>query len=205
MQVNKQAFDHTIVIDDLMTAEARGYDLGDVNRLSLVGTNDLQAIKAAWELYQERLATIGITEPKQFYAAIPREQFSRFVADFRGQLTVFFPLLQTIMDEVAAEIEAGESQVTSIWPDIWRAAGIIGEHPGRYTYGQLISMAIGRDSAEWSRASALIATLININTPTDKPRVTASQFNPYSSSDSGKTKLDLKDPNNFYLLRGLAK
>jgi len=88
----------------------------------------------------------------------------------------------------------------SIWPTVWRAAGIIGVEPWGFSYFELATMLKEQLTAHWDHTAAITCMIANANRGKGKPPVKPDQLNPMRQG-SGRTQLNR---DNISILTGLA-
>ena len=113
MRIANRDLDTEITLQHLYTARAAGCDIGDVagGKLQGIAANLLDALDAAWLVYEPRLHAIEIATFEDFIKCEPAE-LKALVDEFRRHLVFFFPAMEMILAEVeqltAPKTMAGE-------------------------------------------------------------------------------------------------
>jgi hypothetical protein len=95
------------------------------------------------------------------------------------------------------------SRDRSIWPDIYRLAGIAGVNPDPLTLRELLWMSEARGEFEWQQTAAVMALHANMNRAKGKPPISPDQFNPYAAERVKASKRIT--PETLHNLKPLAK
>tara|TARA_R110002020_G_scaffold369529_2_gene581378 strand:- start:703 stop:1047 length:345 start_codon:yes stop_codon:yes gene_type:complete len=105
MEINGTEVGLRIKLDQLYHARREGCDIGDLTNglLQAIAVNPLDAIEAAWLVYEPKLKAAGVETFEAFCELTP-ETMGAVVEQFREELAVFFPVLEAIQSEIDTTI-----------------------------------------------------------------------------------------------------
>lgn len=101
MKIDGSEVELRVELKQLYYARRKGCDIGDLTngKLQAIAVNPLDAIDAAWLVYEKQLKAAGVETFDSFCELAP-ETMAELVERFRGELTVFFPVLEAIQKEI---------------------------------------------------------------------------------------------------------
>jgi hypothetical protein len=106
MIIDGKEIELKVELKQLYQARRKGCDIGDLanGKLQAIAVNPLDAIHAAWLIYEKQLKAVGV---KTFDAFIgcDAQELSNLVGQFREELGVFFPVIRAIMSEIETAMD----------------------------------------------------------------------------------------------------
>ena len=114
MQINGEDIELRVELKQLYAARRKGCDIGDLSngKLQAIAVNLLDALEAAWMVYDKQLKAAGVKTFDAFLA-LDNDELTKLADQFRGELAVFFPALKAIMNELAVVMDQVSRQIAS--------------------------------------------------------------------------------------------
>lgn len=84
-------------------------------------------------------------------------------------------------------------------------AGITGQDPMPWTYGQMVRMAAAHDESMWNHTSSIVATLCNANRAKNKPAVKPEDIHPYKSGKASGKQGTRLTRDNLHLMKAFTQ
>ena len=114
MQINGKEIELRVELKQLYAARRKGCDIGDLSngKLQAIAVNLLDALEAAWMVYDKQLKAAGVKTFDAFLA-LDNDELTKLADQFRGELAVFFPAMKAIMNELAAVMDQVSRQIAS--------------------------------------------------------------------------------------------
>ena len=114
MKINGKEIELRVELKQLYTARRKGCDIGDLSngKLQAIAVNLLDALDAAWLVYEKQLKTVGVKNFDAFLA-LDSEQLTTLADQFREELSVFFPAMKAILNEINQVMAAMADQLAS--------------------------------------------------------------------------------------------
>lgn len=101
MEIDGKEIELKVELKQLYAARRKGCDIGDLSngKLQAIAVNLLDALDAAWLIYEKQLKSVGV---KNFDAFLALEslQLTNLADQFREELSVFFPAMKAILNEL---------------------------------------------------------------------------------------------------------
>ena len=114
MNINGNEIELRVELKQLYAARRKGCDIGDLRngKLEAIAVNLLDALEAAWLVYEKQLKTAGV---KTFDALllIDASELTKLADQFREELSVFFPVMKATLNEIQAVMEQVANQIAS--------------------------------------------------------------------------------------------
>ena len=117
MQINGKEIELRVELKQLYAARRKGCDIGDLSngKLQAIAVNLLDALEAAWMVYDKQLKAAGVKTFDAFLA-LDSDELTKLADQFRGELAVFFPAMKAILNELAVVMEQVSRQIASGQP-----------------------------------------------------------------------------------------
>ena len=117
MQINGKDIELRVELKQLYAARRKGCDIGDLSngKLQAIAVNLLDALEAAWMVYDKQLKAAGVKTFDAFLA-LDNDELTKLADQFRGELAVFFPAMKAILNELAVVMEQVSNQIASGQP-----------------------------------------------------------------------------------------
>ena len=114
MQINGEDIELRVELKQLYAARRKGCDIGDLSngKLQAIAVNLLDALEAAWMVYDKQLKAAGVKTFDAFLA-LDNDELTKLADQFRGELAVFFPAMKAILNELAAVMDQVSRQIAS--------------------------------------------------------------------------------------------
>lgn len=114
MQINGEDIELRVELKQLYAARRKGCDIGDLSngKLQAIAVNLLDALEAAWMVYDKQLKAAGVKTFDAFLA-LDNDELTKLADQFRGELAVFFPAMKAIMNELAVVMDQVSRQIAS--------------------------------------------------------------------------------------------
>ena len=114
MQINGKEIELRVELKQLYAARRKGCDIGDLSngKLQAIAVNLLDALEAAWMVYDKQLKAAGVKTFDAFLA-LDNDELTKLADQFRGELAVFFPAMKAILNELAVVMEQVSRQIAS--------------------------------------------------------------------------------------------
>ncbi len=114
MQINGEDIELRVELKQLYAARRKGCDIGDLSngKLQAIAVNLLDALDAAWLVYDKQLKAAGVKTFDAFLA-LDNDELTKLADQFRGELAVFFPAMKAILNELAAVMDQVSRQIAS--------------------------------------------------------------------------------------------
>lgn len=114
MQINGEDIELRVELKQLYAARRKGCDIGDLSNgmLQQIAVNLLDALEAAWLVYDKQLKAAGVKTFDAFLA-LDNEELTKLADQFRGELAVFFPAMKAILNELAVVMDQVSRQIAS--------------------------------------------------------------------------------------------
>ena len=114
MQINGEDIELRVELKQLYAARRKGCDIGDLSngKLQAIAVNLLDALEAAWMVYDKQLKAAGVRTFDAFLA-LDNDELTKLADQFRGELAVFFPAMKAILNELAVVMEQVSNQIAS--------------------------------------------------------------------------------------------
>lgn len=114
MQINGNEIELRVELKQLYAARRKGCDIGDLSngKLQAIAVNLLDALEAAWMVYDKQLKAAGVRTFDAFLA-LDNDELTKLADQFRGELAVFFPAMKAILNELAVVMEQVSNQIAS--------------------------------------------------------------------------------------------
>ena len=106
MIIDGKELDLKVELKQLYHARRKGCDIGDLanGKLQAIAVNPLDAIDAAWRIYEKQLKAAGVKTFDAFIA-LDSQELAGLIGQFREGLVVFFPVIKAIMKEIETAVE----------------------------------------------------------------------------------------------------
>ena len=117
MQINGEDIELRVELKQLYAARRKGCDIGDLSngKLQAIAVNLLDALEAAWMVYDKQLKAAGVKTFDAFLA-LDSDELTKLADQFRGELAVFFPAMKAILNELAVVMDQVSRQIASGQP-----------------------------------------------------------------------------------------
>ena len=114
MIIDGKELDLKVELKQLYHARRKGCDIGDLanGKLQAIAVNPLDAIDAAWLIYEKQLKAAGVKTFDAFIA-LDSQELAGLIGQFREGLVVFFPVIKAIMKEIDKATEEITNQPQS--------------------------------------------------------------------------------------------
>ena len=114
MHINGEDIELRVELKQLYAARRKGCDIGDLSngKLQAIAVNLLDALEAAWMVYDKQLKAAGVKTFDAFLA-LDNDELTKLADQFRGELAVFFPAMKAIMNELAVVMYQVSRQIAS--------------------------------------------------------------------------------------------
>lgn len=114
MQINGEDIELRVELKQLYAARRKGCDIGDLSngKLQAIAVNLLDALEAAWMVYDKQLKAAGVKTFDAFLA-LDNDELTKLADQFRGELAVFFPAMKAILNELAVVMDQVSRQIAS--------------------------------------------------------------------------------------------
>jgi len=114
MKINGKDIELRVELKQLYAARRKGCDIGDLSngKLQAIAVNLLDALDAAWMVYEKQLKTAGVKNFDAFLA-LESDQLTKLADQFREELSVFFPAMKAILNEINQVMAAMADQLAS--------------------------------------------------------------------------------------------
>ena len=114
MQINGKEIELRVELKQLYAARRKGCDIGDLSngKLQAIAVNLLDALEAAWMVYDKQLKAAGVRTFDAFLA-LDNDELTKLADQFRGELAVFFPAMKAILNELAVVMDQVSRQIAS--------------------------------------------------------------------------------------------
>ena len=114
MQINGNEIELRVELKQLYAARRKGCDIGDLSngKLQAIAVNLLDALEAAWMVYDKQLKAAGVRTFDAFLA-LDNDELTKLADQFREELAVFFPAMKAILNELAVVMEQVSNQIAS--------------------------------------------------------------------------------------------
>ena len=114
MQINGEDIELRVELKQLYAARRKGCDIGDLSngKLQAIAVNLLDALEAAWMVYDKQLKAAGVRTFDAFLA-LDNDELTKLADQFREELAVFFPAMKAILNELAVVMEQVSNQIAS--------------------------------------------------------------------------------------------
>ena len=114
MQINGEDIELRVELKQLYAARRKGCDIGDLSngKLQAIAVNLLDALEAAWMVYDKQLKAAGVKTFDAFLA-LNNDELTKLADQFRGELAVFFPAMAAILNELAVVMDQVSRQIAS--------------------------------------------------------------------------------------------
>ena len=114
MQINGEDIELRVELKQLYAARRKGCDIGDLSngKLQAIAVHLLDALEAAWMVYDKQLKAAGVKTFDAFLA-LNNDELTKLADQFRGELAVFFPAMAAILNELAVVMDQVSRQIAS--------------------------------------------------------------------------------------------
>ena len=101
MEIDGKEIELKVELKQLYAARRKGCDIGDLSngKLQAIAVNLLDALDAAWLIYEKQLKSVGVKNFDAFLA-LDSLQLRNLADQFREELSVFFPAMKAILNEL---------------------------------------------------------------------------------------------------------
>jgi len=101
MEIDGKEIELKVELKQLYAARRKGCDIGDLSngKLQAIAVNLLDALDAAWLIYEKQLKSVGVKNFEAFLA-LESSQLTDLADQFREELSVFFPAMKAILNEL---------------------------------------------------------------------------------------------------------
>jgi hypothetical protein len=101
MEIDGKEIELKVELKQLYAARRKGCDIGDLSngKLQAIAVNLLDALDAAWLIYEKQLKSVGVKNFDAFLA-LESSQLTDLADQFREELSVFFPAMKAILNEL---------------------------------------------------------------------------------------------------------
>ena len=101
MEIDGKEIELKVELKQLYAARRKGCDIGDLSngKLQAIAVNLLDALDAAWLIYEKQLKSVGVKNFDAFLA-LDSSQLRNLADQFREELSVFFPAMKAILNEL---------------------------------------------------------------------------------------------------------
>ena len=101
MEIDGKDIELKVELKQLYAARRKGCDIGDLSngKLQAIAVNLLDALDAAWLIYEKQLKSVGVKNFDAFLA-LESSQLTDLADQFREELSVFFPAMKAILNEL---------------------------------------------------------------------------------------------------------
>ena len=101
MEIDGKEIELQVELKQLYAARRKGCDIGDLSngKLQAIAVNLLDALDAAWLIYEKQLKSVGVKNFDAFLA-LESSQLTDLADQFREELSVFFPAMKAILNEL---------------------------------------------------------------------------------------------------------
>ena len=101
MEIDGKEIELKVELKQLYAARRKGCDIGDLSngKLQAIAVNLLDALEAAWLIYEKQLKSVGVKNFDAFLA-LESSQLTDLADQFREELSVFFPAMKAILNEL---------------------------------------------------------------------------------------------------------
>ena len=101
MEIDGKEIELKVELKQLYAARRKGCDIGDLSngKLQAIAVNLLDALDAAWLIYEKQLKSVGVKNFDAFLA-LESSQLTKLADQFREELSVFFPAMKAILNEL---------------------------------------------------------------------------------------------------------
>lgn len=101
MEIDGKQIELKVELKQLYAARRKGCDIGDLSngKLQAIAVNLLDALDAAWLIYEKQLKSVGVKNFDAFLA-LESSQLTDLADQFREELSVFFPAMKAILNEL---------------------------------------------------------------------------------------------------------
>jgi len=101
MEIDGKEIELKVELKQLYAARRKGCDIGDLSngKLQAIAVNLLDALDAAWLIYEKQLKSVGVKNFDAFLA-LESSQLTNLADQFREELSVFFPAMKAILNEL---------------------------------------------------------------------------------------------------------
>ena len=101
MEIDGKEIELKVELKQLYAARRKGCDIGDLSngKLQAIAVNLLDALDAAWLIYEKQLKLVGVKNFDAFLA-LDSSQLTDLADQFREELSVFFPAMKAILNEL---------------------------------------------------------------------------------------------------------
>ncbi len=143
----------------------------------------------------EKQAAERAVPERKFRAALTGSLLLAAFCAFTSELVSFFPEgeKEAKTDDQRPTTDDHSCTSDDCWSLVWQHAGILGVNPGPFTLRELCVMSKARKKDEWTRTSASLAMLHNINRDPKKCEArTPDYFNPFAERKTEKRVVDSK-------------
>jgi len=114
MQIDGKEIELRVELKQLYAARRKGCDIGDLTngKLEGIAVNFLDALEAAWMVYEKQLKAAGVKTFDAFLA-LDADQLTKLANQFREELSVFFPVMKATLMKINQVMEAEFAQIAS--------------------------------------------------------------------------------------------
>ena len=114
MEIDGKEIELKVELKQLYAARRKGCDIGDLSngKLQAIAVNLLDALDAAWLIYEKQLKSVGVKNFDAFLA-LESSQLTNLADQFREELSVFFPAMKAILNELNQVMAEVTSQLAS--------------------------------------------------------------------------------------------
>tara|TARA_R110000851_G_scaffold329695_1_gene501838 strand:+ start:6925 stop:7299 length:375 start_codon:yes stop_codon:yes gene_type:complete len=114
MEIEGKEIELKVELKQLYAARRKGCDIGDLSngKLQAIAVNLLDALDAAWLIYEKQLKSVGVKNFDAFLA-LESSQLTDLADQFREELSVFFPAMKAILNELNQVMAEVTSQLAS--------------------------------------------------------------------------------------------
>ena len=114
MEIDGKEIELKVELKQLYAARRKGCDIGDLSngKLQAIAVNLLDALDAAWLIYEKQLKSVGVKNFDAFLA-LESSQLTDLADQFREELSVFFPAMKAILNELNQVMAEVTSQLAS--------------------------------------------------------------------------------------------
>ena len=114
MEIDGKELELKVELKQLYAARRKGCDIGDLSngKLQAIAVNLLDALEAAWLIYEKQLKSVGVKNFDAFLA-LESSQLTNLADQFREELSVFFPAMKAILNELNQVMAEVTSQLAS--------------------------------------------------------------------------------------------
>ena len=101
MEIDGKEIELHVELKQLYAARRKGCDIGDLTngKLQAIAVNLLDALDAAYIVYEKQLKLVGVKNFDSFLA-LDSVQLTNLADQFREELSVFFPAMKAILNEL---------------------------------------------------------------------------------------------------------